>query len=388
MIGEIRDLETAQIAVQASLTGHLVFATLHTNDAVSAVTRLVDMGVEPFLLASSLIGVGAQRLVRKLCLECRKPARRADAAAQLRSLGLRRRAARSTRRRAAPRATARATAGRTGIYELLTVDDELRRLIHDRAAEQALRRARRGARHALAARRRHALGRAQGVISLEEVVARDRGNRTMEAFRYEALDAAGRTVSGVVQADTARQARTQVRAQGLLPSSGRPSRRARACAAPGRAASRRPSSASSPGRWRRCSNPGSRWSRRLNALIEEAAVPVVREVLAGVKAEVMAGPVARRRARQPTTGASRTSTGRSCTAARNRARCRPCCSTSPTISTRARRCGRKPASRCSTRCSSRRRRPDRHRPPRLRRAAGGAGVPAVAAGACRCSRAR
>src|SRR5688500_16739849 len=71
MIGEIRDLETAQIAVQASLTGHLVFATLHTNDAVSAVTRLVDMGVEPFLLASSLIGVGAQRLVRKLCPACR-----------------------------------------------------------------------------------------------------------------------------------------------------------------------------------------------------------------------------------------------------------------------------------------------------------------------------
>ena len=76
MIGEIRDLETAQIAVQASLTGHLVFATLHTNDAVSAVTRLVDMGVEPFLLASSLLGVLAQRLVRRLCPECRKPYRR------------------------------------------------------------------------------------------------------------------------------------------------------------------------------------------------------------------------------------------------------------------------------------------------------------------------
>ncbi|MCJ9714289.1 Flp pilus assembly complex ATPase component TadA, partial [Bordetella hinzii] len=67
MIGEIRDLETAQIAVQASLTGHLVLATLHTNDSVSAVTRLVDMGVEPFLLASSLLGVLAQRLVRRLC---------------------------------------------------------------------------------------------------------------------------------------------------------------------------------------------------------------------------------------------------------------------------------------------------------------------------------
>src|SRR5205085_10631985 len=73
MIGEIRDLETAQIAVQASLTGHLVLATLHTNDSVGAVTRLVDMGVEPFLVASSLVGVLAQRLVRKLCPQCRVP---------------------------------------------------------------------------------------------------------------------------------------------------------------------------------------------------------------------------------------------------------------------------------------------------------------------------
>jgi general secretion pathway protein E len=72
MIGEIRDLETAQIAVQASLTGHLVLATLHTNDAVSAVNRLIDMGVEPFLLASSMLGVLAQRLVRRLCNQCKQ----------------------------------------------------------------------------------------------------------------------------------------------------------------------------------------------------------------------------------------------------------------------------------------------------------------------------
>ncbi|NYS36072.1 Flp pilus assembly complex ATPase component TadA, partial [Streptococcus danieliae] len=71
MIGEIRDLETAQIAVQASLTGHLVLATLHTNDASAAVTRLLDMGIEPFLLSSSLLGVLAQRLVRKLCGACK-----------------------------------------------------------------------------------------------------------------------------------------------------------------------------------------------------------------------------------------------------------------------------------------------------------------------------
>src|SRR6185369_12404633 len=73
MIGEIRDLETAQIAVQASLTGHLVLATLHTNDAPGAVTRLIDMGIEAYLLASTLNGVLAQRLVRKLCPECKSP---------------------------------------------------------------------------------------------------------------------------------------------------------------------------------------------------------------------------------------------------------------------------------------------------------------------------
>ncbi|MGH8731153.1 MAG: type II secretion system ATPase GspE [Burkholderiales bacterium] len=167
MIGEIRDLETAQIAVQASLTGHLVFATLHTNDAVSAVTRLVDMGVEPFLLASSLIGVAAQRLVRRLCLECRKPF--AADAAQLRTLGLTPTDGTFYSAQGCAACDRTGYRGRTGIYELLTVDDDLRRLIHDRASEQTL--------------RAHALSRgmgslrddgmrwaAQGIISLEEVV--------------------------------------------------------------------------------------------------------------------------------------------------------------------------------------------------------------------------
>ena len=167
MIGEIRDLETAQIAVQASLTGHLVFATLHTNDAVSAVTRLVDMGVEPFLLASSLIGVGAQRLVRRLCLECRKPF--AADAAQLRALGLAPADGMLYSAQGCAACNRSGYRGRTGIYELLTVEDDLRRLIHDRASEQTL--------------RAHVLSRgmrslrddgmrwaAQGVISLEEVV--------------------------------------------------------------------------------------------------------------------------------------------------------------------------------------------------------------------------
>jgi general secretion pathway protein E len=171
MIGEIRDLETAQIAVQASLTGHLVFATLHTNDAVSAVTRLVDMGVEPFLLASSLIGVGAQRLVRRLCLECRKPVPAVLSAdpSQLHALGLPSTDGTLYTAHGCPACKNTGYQGRTGIYELLTVDDELRRLIHDRASEQILRA--HVISHGMRTLRDDGMRWAsEGVISLEEVV--------------------------------------------------------------------------------------------------------------------------------------------------------------------------------------------------------------------------
>lgn len=167
MIGEIRDLETAQIAVQASLTGHLVFATLHTNDAVSAVTRLVDMGVEPFLLASSLIGIGAQRLVRKLCTECRKPIV-ADAS-QLKAMGLPMTGATIYSAQGCPACNRSGYRGRTGIYELLTVDDDLRKLVHDRASEQVLR-AHVTSRGMRSLRDDGIRWVAQGVVSLEEVV--------------------------------------------------------------------------------------------------------------------------------------------------------------------------------------------------------------------------
>ena len=126
MIGEIRDLETAQIAVQASLTGHLVLATLHTNDAPGAVTRLIDMGIEPYLLASTLNGVLAQRLVRKLCSQCKTPTEAESGERIYRHVGC-------------AACNFSGYKGRTGIYELLTVDDELRRLVHDCAAERALR---------------------------------------------------------------------------------------------------------------------------------------------------------------------------------------------------------------------------------------------------------
>jgi general secretion pathway protein E len=124
MIGEIRDLETAQIAVQASLTGHLVLATLHTNDAASAVTRLIDMGIEPFLLSSSVLGVLAQRLVRKLCPHCKAP----DADAQ------------GFHATGCAKCNFSGYTGRTGIYELLPVDDAIRELIHGAANDQQIRR--------------------------------------------------------------------------------------------------------------------------------------------------------------------------------------------------------------------------------------------------------
>ena len=138
MVGEIRDIETAEVAVQASLTGHRVFSTLHTNDAVGSITRLVDMGVDNYLVASSLLGAMAQRLVRRLCPECREE-RRPDSA-ERRLLGL------------APRKRARiyqpagcescgytGYRGRTGIFELMVVDDDLRHVIHEASGERALR---------------------------------------------------------------------------------------------------------------------------------------------------------------------------------------------------------------------------------------------------------
>ena len=121
MIGEIRDFETAQIAIQASLTGHLVLATVHTNDAPSLVTRLIDMGVEPYLLSSSLLGVLAQRLVRKLCTQCK----RADARGRYHPVGCSECGQTGYR-------------GRTGVYELMTVDEKISALIHSRAAESQL----------------------------------------------------------------------------------------------------------------------------------------------------------------------------------------------------------------------------------------------------------
>lgn len=167
MVGEIRDVETAEIAIQAALTGHLVLSTVHTNSAVGAVTRLRDMGAEPFLLSSTITAVIAQRLVRRLCPACKEPY--APDAAERRLLGL------SDENEVAiyrgggcGRCAGSGYEGRLGVYELVLIDEQMRRLIHNDAGEQeladyAFRKAdtlaRSGFRHVL-----------DGVTSIEEVL--------------------------------------------------------------------------------------------------------------------------------------------------------------------------------------------------------------------------
>lgn len=139
MVGEIRDVETAEIAVQASLTGHLVFSTLHTNTAVGAVTRLRDMGVEPYLLSSSLIGVIAQRLVRLLCNECKVPYLPSEQESEV--LGLKPGHNHSIYRGGGCSACGQSGyVGRNGIYELIEIDDAVRNLIHTGSSEVAMER--------------------------------------------------------------------------------------------------------------------------------------------------------------------------------------------------------------------------------------------------------
>jgi general secretion pathway protein E len=121
MVGEIRDRETADIAIRAALTGHLVFSTLHTNDAPSAITRLTDMGVENYLLTSSLVAVLAQRLVRVICPHCKQPAGTA-----LSPEGER---LHTWRGAGCPECNGRGYSSRMGIFEMMDVDDEIRKLI-------------------------------------------------------------------------------------------------------------------------------------------------------------------------------------------------------------------------------------------------------------------
>lgn len=137
MVGEIRDMETAEMAIQASLTGHLVLSTVHTNSAVAAITRLRDMGVEPFLLASTVKGILAQRLVRKLCSNCKVPV--ADDTLLREQLGVS--AAKQVHfcePQGCKSCGGKGYSGRIGVYELVKVDGSIRRLIQEQASEQDL----------------------------------------------------------------------------------------------------------------------------------------------------------------------------------------------------------------------------------------------------------
>ena len=140
MVGEIRDVETASIAINASLTGHLVFSTLHTNDAPSAITRLVDMGVKPFLVSSSIRAVLAQRLVRKICPDCKEPYSPTES--ELRTLNLTAAnlaEARFSKGRGCDRCRGTGYRGRAGIFEIFTIDDEIRHLINQNASVSKIR---------------------------------------------------------------------------------------------------------------------------------------------------------------------------------------------------------------------------------------------------------
>ncbi len=140
MIGEIRDLETANIAVQASLTGHLVFSTLHTNDAPSAVTRMIDMGVKPFLVASAVRAIMAQRLVRRVCPKCKEPYRPTQYEMDVLKLDAdEMKKTTIFKGRGCGDCSKTGYRGRTGIYEIFSIDEELRGLIYERVPSNVLR---------------------------------------------------------------------------------------------------------------------------------------------------------------------------------------------------------------------------------------------------------
>jgi type II secretory ATPase GspE/PulE/Tfp pilus assembly ATPase PilB-like protein len=139
LVGEIRDVETAEIAIQASLTGHLVFSTLHTNDAPTALTRLVDMGIEPYLVASSLEAVVAQRLVRVICTECKEKLSESEVQPLRRRFGDKLPAA-LHKGRGCRRCQGTGYRGRIGIFEMMVVTDEIRSLILRNASAGDLRR--------------------------------------------------------------------------------------------------------------------------------------------------------------------------------------------------------------------------------------------------------
>ncbi len=175
MVGEIRDLETAEIAIQASLTGHLVLSTVHTNDAAGAITRLVDMGVQPFLVASSLVGVLAQRLVRVLCGECRKPylptrEERDQVGLSDEILAQAGNPAMIYKATGCPACQQTGYLGRTGIYELMLVNDDIRALVLKNTDSSTIKKA--AVDHGMLSLMQHgAFKVAQGITTAAEVLS-------------------------------------------------------------------------------------------------------------------------------------------------------------------------------------------------------------------------
>jgi general secretion pathway protein E/type IV pilus assembly protein PilB len=193
LIGEIRDQETAQIAVQASLTGHLVFSTLHTNDAPGAVTRLVDMGVEPYLVASSLEAVLAQRLVRVLCKHCKQPDDTPTARALKSQLGI---PANTTIYKSVGCRDCRNTGffGRHAIFEWMDSDNEIRQLVLKSASTDQIRDAARKQGMKTLAEDGWRLVR-QGVTTVEEVLSVTTAKEVARTTKNETLDATAESPS-------------------------------------------------------------------------------------------------------------------------------------------------------------------------------------------------
>jgi general secretion pathway protein E len=171
MVGEIRDRETAEIAVQASLTGHLVLSTIHTNDAVGAITRMRDMRIEPFLLASTLRAVVAQRLVRKLCTNCREQVQSSSAVAAL--LGFDE-GTQIFEARGCEQCSHSGYKGRTGVFEIIRIDDDIRRMINAGGDEAQI--------------ARHAYLHAPNLGSAARTAVRDGVTTAEEAVRISRID--------------------------------------------------------------------------------------------------------------------------------------------------------------------------------------------------------
>src|SRR5690606_26574989 len=219
MVGEIRDPETAQIAVQASLTGHLVLSTVHTNDAVGAITRLRDMGMEPFLLSSTVRLVLAQRLVRRLCPHCHTPRAPDALSRQVMGPGF---DGPMYQAGGCEQCNHTGFSGRMGIYEAVEIDDTLRRLIGDNAAESAL------AAHAfarndtLAASARAAVAR--GATTLEEALRVPRQDTAAEDHAGRCLRRAGRAWAHPQRGDHCRLRASGPRTPGQAPPGPGPAR--------------------------------------------------------------------------------------------------------------------------------------------------------------------